>query len=418
MTSTRNDIQATPASTFPLRRAFVIAVAAGLILVLAYIVLQRQTPEETAVSNEPMPSNHTLVLSETAQRNAGITIDTVQTREHRAHLEAPGVVACDETRTARIGALVEGKVVSAPVQVGERVAAGATLAEIHSHVLHDAWADYRRAQADQTRRSAEFAQAEKVTQRADRLYRDKAVSLQELSHTQVERTTAEQMLNAAKAEVRRTEEALEHLGLSPSKHRPRGESGEQIPVTSPLAGAVLEKHATNGTAVIPGMPLFVVSDLSTLWVLAEIDETQLSQVHVGLPVTLQVTAYPQETFAGTVVFIADMLDPKTRRITVRCQVPNLHGKLKPHMYATVAFGTGNVRSTLAVSVHAVQELEGKPVVFIAEESGKFSVRTIELGVEADGWREILSGVRAGERIVTTGSFLLKSEFAKPAAAEE
>ncbi len=418
MTSTRDDIQGTPTPTFPLRRALVIAIAVGLMLALAYTILQRQTPEEEAASNAPMPDNHTLVLSEAAQRNAGITIDTVQTREHRARLEAPGVVALDETRTARIGALVEGRVVSAPVQVGERVRDGATLAEIHSHVLHDAWADYRRAQADQMRRSAEFAQAEKVAQRAERLYRDKAVSLQELSRTQVERTAAEQMLNAAKVEVRRTEEALEHLGLSPSKHSPRGESGEQIPVTSPLAGVVLEKHATNGTAVTPGMPLFVVSDLSTLWVLAEIDETQLAHVSVGLPVTLQVTAYPQETFAGTVVFIADTLDPKTRRITVRCRVPNPHGRLKPHMYATVAFGTGDVRSTLAVPAQAVQELEGKPVVFIAEESGKFSVRAIELGIEADGWREILSGVQAGERIVTTGSFLLKSEVAKPAAEEE
>ncbi|MBI3248427.1 MAG: efflux RND transporter periplasmic adaptor subunit [Deltaproteobacteria bacterium] len=189
---------------------------------------------------------------------------------------------------------------------------------MHSHVLHDAWAEYRRAQADLTRRLAEFAHAEKTVQRAERLYRDKAISFQELSRVQVERTAAEQMLNAAKAEVRRTEEALEHLGLSPLKHAPRGEAGEQIPVTSPLAGAVLEKHATSGTAVTPGMPLFVVSDLSTLWALAEIDETQLSQMKVGLPVALRVAAYPQESFPGTVVFIGDMLDPKTRRVTVRC----------------------------------------------------------------------------------------------------
>lgn len=418
MTSTRDDLQTVSASASRLRRPIVFTISAGLLLALVYLGLQQRVSEEEAAPSVPAPGNHTLVLSETAQRNAGIAIDTVQIREHRVRLEAPGVVALDETRTARIGALVEGRVVSAPVQVGDRVTAGATLAEIHSHVLHDSWAEYRRAQADQTRRLTEFAHAEKTVQRAERLYRDKAISFQELSHAQVERTAAEQILNAAKAEVRRTEEALEHLGLSPRKHEPRGEAGEQIPVTSPLAGAVLEKHATTGTAVTPGMPLFVVSDLSTLWALAEIDETQLPQVKVGFPVALRVAAYPQESFPGIVVFIGDMLDPKTRRVTVRCQAPNPQGKLKPHMYATVAFGTDDVRSVLAVPAQALQELEGKPVVFIVEEAGKFSARAVVPGVETDGWREILSGVQVGERLVTAGSFLLKSELAKPAAEEE
>ena len=118
------------------------------------------------------------------------------------------------------------------------------------------------------------------------------------------------------------------------------------------------------------------------------------------------------------IFIGDTLAPKTRRVTIRCRVPNVQGKLKPQMYTTLSFGEGEPRTTLAVSSQAIQELNGKTVVFIAADAEKFLPREVRLGPETEGWVEILSGVSLGEKIVTTGSFLLKSELSKSATEAE
>lgn len=385
--------------------------------IFAYLGFRQQgqeakSPPETPVTTEPL-----VTLTETAQRNAGLQVETVQIVSRHIRLEAPGVLSLDEGQTARIGSIVEGTIVSVSAQVGDRVTPGAVLAEIHSHIIHDAWAEYRKAVTDHKRRQTELNYAIQVDQRAQRLYAAKAISQQERQRAQVDRVTAEQSLDMAKTEVRRTEEVLEHLGIT-SGDDPRGESGEQIPVKSPLAGAVLERSVTTGTAVTPGMPLFVVSNLSTLWALVEVDETKLPYITVGLPVEVRVAAYSGESFPGTVIFIGDTLDPKTRRVTVRCRVPNMQGKLKPQMYATLSFGEGEPRTTLAVPSQAIQELNGKTVVFIATGTEQFLPREVMLGPETAGWVEILSGVSSGEKIVTVGSFLLKSELSKSATAEE
>jgi membrane fusion protein, heavy metal efflux system len=172
---------------------------------------------------------------------------------------------------------------------------------------------------------------------------------------------------------------------------------------------------TPGTTVTPGTPLFVVSELSTLWAIAEIDESLLSQVRPGRSVDVVVAAYPNERFGGTITFIADVVNPKTRRITVRSTVPNADGRLKPEMFATVALGESEPRSMVVVPRAAIQTIDGRTSVFIAEAGGRFRPRAVELGAEADGLVEVTSGLTADERIVVAGSFVLKSELLKPAA---
>jgi len=221
----------------------------------------------------------------------------------------------------------------------------------------------------------------------------------------------------ARTEVRRAEEALEHYGVT-NQEDPSGESGETIPVRSPLRGVVLDKSVTQGTAVTVGTPLYVVADLTELWAVAEIDETQIPLVEAGRPTELRVAAYPGETFAGRITFVADTVNPKTRRVTVRCQVPNPDGRLKPEMYAALTLSSGEPHEVLAVPSAAVQEIEGKPFVFVKTKAGAFERRDVSLGAEAEGWVEVRSGVKAGEAVATTGSFLLKSELLKGSLAEE
>ncbi len=419
MTLPQEDVQlSSPAS--PRRwapRALLAVTGIGVILWLAYIGVHRREQDTVAPASTMTRNERTIVLSEAAQRDAGVVVDTVQTKTQSVRLEAPGVLSLDETHTARIGSLVDGQIVSVSAQIGDRVTLGTALAEIHSHIMHDAWADYRKAIADRQRRQSELSYTAQAERRAQRLYADKAISLQELQKSQVEQVAAEQALVMARTEVRRAEEALQHLGITLGDD-PRGESGEQIPVKSPLTGAVLEKSVTEGTAVTSGMQLFVVSDLSTLWALAEVDETQLARLTVGLPVEIRVAAYPEEKFPGSIIFIGDTLDPKTRRVTVRCRVPNKDGRLKPQMYATLSFGEGERRTLLAIPSPAVQELDGKTMVFVVEPQGGFTAKEVTLGTEVDGWIEVLSGLQPGERLVTAGGFLLKSQLSKSAAGDD
>jgi cobalt-zinc-cadmium efflux system membrane fusion protein len=360
-------------------------------------------------------------LTDGAIANAGIRIAPVEMQTRTDRMQAPGLLALDETRTARIGSLQEGLILETLAQVGDRVRSKQLVATMHGHALHDAWAGYRKAMADRRRLDKQLAYAVDAGERARRLYADKAISLQEMQRAEVERVSALEMLDMAKAEVSRSIEELEHVGVSVNEAAEGGEpqtaaeeSNEQIPVRSPIGGVVLERLVTQGTTVTPGTPLFVVSELSTLWAVAEIDESLLSRVKTGRPVQVTVAAYPNERFAGTITFIADVVNPKTRRITVRSTVPNPDGRLKPDMFATVALGEGEPRPMVVVPTAAVQVIDGQSVVFVAGPSGRFSLRPVALGADADGLVEVKSGLSGSDRIVVAGSFVLKSELLKPA----
>ena len=369
-----------------------------------------------AAPARPPRSQGIVTLDDTAQRHAAITVAPVATALRAEQTEAPGVIALDERRTARIGSLVEGILLDTTAEVGDRVKAGDVLATMHSTVVHEAWAGYRKAIAERRRLEKELAFAVAAHERAQRLYADKAISLQETQRAEADRVAAVEALDMGRTEVRRTEEELEHLGITNAED-PTGESGEQIPVKTPTSGVVLERLVTPGTAVTPGAPLYVVSDLTALWALIEIDESRLSHVHEGQSIELRVGAYPRDAFAGTVALIGDVVNPRTRRVTVRCALQNADGRLKPQMYATAIIREQQPRPVVVVPSDAIQMIDGHPTVFVAESDGRFRPRAVETGQAFEARVEVRSGLRAGERIAVTGTFILKSELLKSVAAE-
>lgn len=345
---------------------------------------------------------------------AGIRQARLQLVEVRPEIDttrqlAPALLAPDETRTSRIGSVVEGRVLEVAVSVGDRVTAGQLLASIHSHVIHDAWADLRKARAQVRRAESELAYAEQAAARMDRLLAAGAVSLREVQRAAADLVAANEEKRLQQAEVRRAEEGLLHLGMSPADEPASGEEAE-IPIRAPLGGAILERQVTTGTAVTPGVPLFVVSDLSTLWALAEVEDVHLPGLATDAEVTLEVSAYPGQTFSARVQRVGDTLDPRTRRVTVRCEVPNPGERLKPGMFASMSMGGHGAPVAAAIPEAAVQEMDGETVVFVETAPGTFRRRRVVTGREAPTWIEIVNGVTAGERVVGTGSFLLKAEF--------
>jgi cobalt-zinc-cadmium efflux system membrane fusion protein len=392
----------------------VLAAAAVILALAGWFALGRSGSHAPPAESQGTPPPGSVTLGPDARRLGGVTVEPARTAMRTDTLEATGVIALDETRTARIGSMVEGVVVTTYRDVGDRVRAGTLLASLHSHLVHDSWAAYRTAIAERRRAANDLEFAKRAEERAKRLFADKAISAQEVQRAEADRLAAGEQLDITGTEVRRAEEDLEHLGITNAED-PSGESGEEIPSRSPIDGVVLERHVTASTAVTPGTPMFVVSDLSRVWVVAEIDESRLSQVAPGRSVAVRVSAYPSATFAGTVTLVGDVVNPRTRRVMVRSQLTNADGRLKPEMFATVVLGAGEPREVVVVPAAAVHSLDGRTVVFVEQAGGAFQPRVIEAGPEQDGLVEVRTGLRAGERVVSAGSFLVKSELLKASA---
>ncbi len=348
-----------------------------------------------------------VTMTEAGRVAAGITTAPVREVTRADALEAVGVVSLDERRTARLGAIVDGVVAEVPVQPGDRVEAGAVLALILSHEVHDVWAEYFMAAARRQHAEAEVNYARMATARAERLVADKALAAQELERVRADLSAADEELASARADVRRTEQDLRHYGLTPSPDADPNEN-EHIPIRAPFAGAVIERQASPGAAVTLGEPLVVVSDLTRVWITAEVAEADLHRLSAPEPVEFRVTAYPDEVFSATLTTIGDVINPATRRVMIRAEADNPDGRLKPEMFATLRVASEAPRRYLVVPEAAVQTLEGETVVFIETGSGEFRRRAVTTGAVFDGDLEIREGLAAGEVVATGGAFLLKS----------
>jgi len=182
---------------------------------------------------------------------------------------------------------------------------------------------------------------------------------------------------------------------------------------------VIEKHAILGELAQPDKLIFTVADLSTLWIEANLFEKDLGRVKVGAEAVVTVAAYPDETFAGKLTYIAAVVDKETRTVSARVEVANADGRLKPEMFATAAIrtsGTGGKGKGLLLPEEAVVLMHGQPTVFI-EEHGGFEPRAVELGEKLRGRVVVKAGLAAGDKVVTAGTYALKARIMKSQLGE-
>lgn len=191
--------------------------------------------------------------------------------------------------------------------------------------------------------------------------------------------------------------------------RRTGRGTRSITVFAPRDGVVLDKPAIEGMHFNTGDPLFKIVDLSTVWLIADIQEQDLGTIRQGAPVQIGFTAYPGRTFSGKVDFIYPTVDPATRTGKLRIVVPNLDGALRDSMYATVSIGTQSAGRVLAVPDSAVIDSGTRQVVFIDHGQGRFEPREVKVGKRGNGEVQIIDGVKAGERVVTSANFLIDAE---------
>jgi Cu(I)/Ag(I) efflux system membrane fusion protein len=182
-----------------------------------------------------------------------------------------------------------------------------------------------------------------------------------------------------------------------------------LTLAAPVGGVVVEKRVLQGARVEPGENLYLIADVSTVWVEARVFEADLAELRVGQPATIAVEAYPGETFAGTVGFIYPYLDPMTRTVAVRLEVPNPAGRLKPGMFATVLFHVSGAREAVVVPASAVIETGERAFVLVKRGEGLFEPREVEVGARAADEVAIAQNLAAGDTVVASANFLIDSE---------
>ncbi len=194
--------------------------------------------------------------------------------------------------------------------------------------------------------------------------------------------------------------------------------GKPLELKAPIDGSITQRKSTVGELIGKETEIYTISNPADLWVLAEIKERDIAAVHVGQEAAFTVLAYPAETFRGKVVLLGNRVEPESRTLEVRIEVNNADGRLKPGMFADVAIATTALQDVLVISDQALQTLEDDLVVFVALSDTRFEKRVVKTGLEQRGRVQVLEGLKEGERVVTEGSFILKSELLKGELGEE
>lgn len=318
-------------------------------------------------------------------------------------VDLPGEVASDPDKTARVSALVAGRLESVSFKEGQQVKKGDVLAVIKVPELGKAKAAFAATQA----------KAVAARSNADRL---QALSTQRLAGNQ-EVAAANAEASALEAEARAAEEQLKALGTGVGG----GVSGSQLSLRAPVAGVVVSRDAVVGQPVTADQTIATIADLAEVWFLGRVFEKNLGQVAVDAPAEVQLNAYPKERFKGTIEYLGKQIDPAARTVTARIRLENRGELLRIGLFGTAHVGTGEEAKkppVLVVPRDAVTEVGGKPVVFVQQPDGDFDVHEVVLGESALGKVHVVSGLRAGEPVVVDGVFTLKSALLKGTFGEE
>ncbi len=379
---------------------------------------QSASSQQNKPQKESGSGQNEVTIDDAAQQKAGIQVASVQQRALPEQLTAAGQLVMNEERTAHIGTYTDGRVTEIHANLGDFVRRGMVLARLHSHDVHETWAAYNTALESVERQKNMVAYQQRMRDRAARLYQLKSASRQEVERTETDLRSAEtDLANAQIAVEKEVAHLTDILNLPPAALQKLNETTEQVPVVSPLSGTVVDRRITPGAVVEPGTEVYTVSDLTSLWMIASVNETDMSKVGVGDKARILSQAYPDEAFAGQVTRLGTELDPKTRTLQVRILVPNPRLKLRASMYVNAQISQSLSRPAIFIPEEALQDINGSAVVFLRKPNHAFEPRPVQVAHRLNGEAEIAAGLQPGDAVVVKGSFVVKSEMLKSQIGE-
>lgn len=353
-----------------------------------------------------------------AQQKAGIRVAAVEPRSVPEYFTVAGQIVMNEERTAHIGTYTDGRVTEMHANVGDVVKSGTILARMHSHDVHETRAAYNTALEDVQRQQSALSYQQQMRARMLRLYQLKSASRQEVDKAETDVRSAEaDLANAQIAVEKEVAHLTDILHLPAEALKNIDETTEQVPVIAPTSGVVVSRLITLGSVVEPGQEVYTVTDLSSVWMMASVNEADIAKVRVGQKARILTQAFPNEEFTGRVTQLGTGLDPKTRTLQARVLVPNTAMKLRPEMYASAQIAESDSRPTLFVPEDALQDLNGGSIVFVRTDPNTFEPRVVQVAHRLHGEAEIASGLKPGDGVVVKGSFVVKSEMLKSQIGE-
>lgn len=334
------------------------------------------------------------------QKENGVVVAPAKKQRLGGVISATGKVEANADRIAHVSPRISGKIVAVIASLGDSVSAGQTLVTLDSIELGEGLSRYHQSRT-------KLALAQSNMERIKTLVEKKIAARKEILQAETDFKTAQ-------TELHTDEERLSLYGVSISGLKGEGHKRPLLPVRSPISGIITEKHAIVGELSDPSKSLYTVADLSSVWVQVDIHEKDLAKVHKRQAAIVTVGAFPDLNMKGRITYIADLVDEATRTVKARIEVANPGRKLKPEMFAGVELALpADAQPVLVVPEDALQDIDGKKVLFVMAEKGdEFKPRKVELGRATGGMVEIVSGLKEGERYAIRGSFILKSELKK------
>lgn len=356
-----------------------------------------------------------ITLTPAQQALGNIRTQAINLSETPDVLRVPGRIALADDRVWRVGVRSDGIVTAVYAELGDRVEKGQILARYHADEVREARAEYRKSEAGLARLQAAQQLALRMYDRAQLLLSLKAGTEQQVEQARQDLLAAQTATQQEQVEVDRGKDQLEddlRVPADPPPGTPE-EVADNVPILAPASGYVIEKHVTLGKTIQTTTDsTFVIGDLSRVWMLANVRQEQLPQLRLGQTAIVTLPGLPDERFSGKITNLGQELDEVTRLMQVRIALKNSANRLKPEMLANADIPVGARKPQLLVPSDALQQINYQDVVFVRTAPDRFAIRPVEVGETADGKTPILEGLRPGEQVVVSGSFILKSQLLK------
>lgn len=359
-------------------------------------------------------SAHLVEMSLSAQQKIGMKIEAARVTDLNEYLRATGTVQPIDSRVGLVTPLARGRVVEVKAKIGDRVKAGQTLAVYDNIEAGELLAQQQSARADLERLKAQSFAVTRQLERSHRLAEIGAGSEREFEASKAEKESIDASVRSQQAIIDGLKQRLRRFGMSAA----RPSEPFLTALRAPFSGVVTKALISPGDTLEAGREAFTVADLERVWVQAEVYEKDLGRLRVGKDAIINVDTYPDHPFTGRVTYISDVLDPQTRTARVRCELANPELQLKTDMFANVQLPTKSARKALSVPTSALQQIDGKDIVFVRKSSTSFEARTVRKGLTVDDLLEITVGLQPGESVVTQGAFHLKSILASDELGED
>jgi membrane fusion protein, heavy metal efflux system len=381
-----------------------------LILALGALLAGCGKREEKAAAAAPASAGEqrladgTVVIPGDSPKLKEIRVDSVHEAEVPFdEVVSPGKIEANPNLVSHVALPVTGRISSVLVKIGDAVKRGQPVLTIESPDADASESAYRQAQAGLTQAKANLNKAQADYDRSKDLFDHNAVAKKDVLTAENALAQAKSALDQAQAAMDQGARKIEILGLKP------GSFGQKVTVTAPSSGKVLEMSIAAGEyRSDTNAPVMTIADLSSVWVSADVPESQIRFIDPGERVDVSLTAFPGETFRARVTRIADTVDPQTRTIKVRAELENARGRLRPEMFGTIKH-TDSVRRMPVAPAGAVVQEGGKSMVWVERSTGRFQPVEIKEAGRTDGLVAIAAGARPGDRIVVDGAMLLRAQ---------